>query len=83
MRKRNPFVPKAPHHLYIGIFILFLAWTMKDYDYYHPLCDILFVVGAYITIDDIIEHTITADTPLRILFEKVLVPLLIRLKLIK
>jgi len=83
MKKRNPFIPKAPHHLYIGLFILFLAWTMKDYSYYHPLCDILTVIGAFITIDDVIEHTVTADTPLRLLFDKIIVPLLRKMKLMK
>jgi len=63
--KRNPFKPKAPHHAYIGAFLLFLAYTMWDYDYYHPLAEITATIGAYITIDDIIEHTITAKTPLR------------------
>jgi len=81
--KRNPFKPKAPHHLYIGLFLLFLAWTMWDYDYYHPLAEITAIAGAYITIDDIIEHTITAKTPLRLLFDKVIYPCLKKLKLVK
>ena len=80
--KRNPFKPKAPHHLYIGLFLLFLAYTMWDYDYYHPLAEIVATAGAYITIDDIIEHTITAKTPLRLLFEKVIYPCLKKLKLV-
>jgi len=83
MRPRNPFIPKAPHHLYIGLFILFLSWTMWDYDYYHPLCEYLATLGAYVIIDDVIEHTITSDTPLRILFEKVVYPILVKLGLCK
>jgi len=83
MRKRNPFVPKAPHHLYIGLFILFMSWTMYSYSYYYPLCYILTAIGLFITIDDIIEHTITANTPLRILFTKIIYPLLNKLRLVK
>jgi len=81
--KRNPFKPKAPHHAYIGTFLLFLAWTMWDYSYYHPLAEITAITGAYILIDDIIEHTITAKTPLRLLFDKVIYPCLKKLKLVK
>jgi len=80
--KRNPFKPKAPHHAYIGAFLLFLAWTMWDYDYYHPLCEYVAVTGAYVLIDDVIEHTITAKTPLRLLFDKVIYPCK-KLKLVK
>ena len=78
--KPNSFKPRAPHHLYIGLFMLFLAWTMWPYDYYHPLAEITAITGAYITMDDIVEHTVTARTPLRILFEKVIFPLINRLR---
>jgi len=27
---RNPFVPRAPHHLYMGLMIMFLGWTMQE-----------------------------------------------------
>jgi len=83
MKGRNPFIPKAPHHLYIGLFVLFLSWTMWDYDYYHPLCEVLAVVGLFITVDDVIEHTVTSSTPLRLLFEKVIYPLLRKIGLVK
>lgn len=51
------------HHAYIGL--LLLGWQ-------YPVN----VVGALILIDDVIEHTITKDTPLRVLFDKVISPLL-------
>lgn len=81
--KPNPFNPKAPHHLYIGLFMLFLAYTMWGYDYYHPLAEITATIGAFVTIDDVIEHTVTAKTPLRLFFEKVLYTCLKKLKLVK
>lgn len=74
-----PFNPRAPHHLYTGLMLLFLAWTMQPYDYYHPLCEMFYALGAFAVVDDIIEHTITRKTPLRMLFEKVLFPLLVKI----
>jgi len=53
---------------------------MWPYDYYHPLAEITAIAGAYITIDDVVEHTITAKTPLRVLFEKVIFPLINKLR---
>jgi len=81
--RRNPFKPKAPHHAYIGAFLLFLAYTMWDYSYYHPLAEIIAAVGAFVLVDDIIEHTITAKTPLRLFFVKIVYPFLRKLKLVK
>lgn len=39
--------------------------------------------GGDITVDDIIEHLIIWKTPLRLLYEKVIIPVLRRLKLMK
>jgi len=33
-------------------------------------------IGALLTVDDIVEHTVTRDTPIRILFEKFILPYL-------
>jgi len=74
-----PFNPRAPHHSYLGAFLLFLAWTMWPYWYYHPLTEIFAVLGAFAVIDDVIEHTITRRTPLRLIFEKVIFPLLVKI----
>ena len=78
-RDPNPFVWRCPHHLYTGLMLLFLAWTMWPYWYYHPLAEIFAVLGAFAVIDDVIEHTLTRKTPLRMLFEKVLFPLLVKI----
>lgn len=45
------------HHAYIGL--LLSGWEFP-----------INVIGLLILLDDIIEHTITVDTPLRILFDK-------------
>lgn len=45
------------HHGYIGI--LLLGWQFP-----------INLIGIFILLDDIVEHKITEDTPLRILFDK-------------
>ena len=34
------------------------------------------LIGALMALDDAIEHTITRDTPIRIIFEKLILPYL-------
>lgn len=34
----------------------------------------MFILGLFITIDDVIEHTITSKTPLRLFFSHVMIP---------
>jgi hypothetical protein len=64
MRPPIPFKPKALHHAYIAIFSA-IAYTIS---LKYPL--IGYIICLYTFIDDIVEHTITADTPLRIMFER-------------
>ena len=68
------------HHAYLGILMMIYGFTgIADTD----TCGVAWVVigiGAYTLIDDIIEHTITGSTPLRILYDKVIYPLLRRFK---
>ncbi|MBW2561694.1 MAG: hypothetical protein JRE40_12680 [Deltaproteobacteria bacterium] len=45
---------------------------------YGPFGYCFAVLGVGIAIDDAIEHTITADAPFRVLFEKILWPLVIK-----
>ncbi len=49
------------HHLYIGA--LLLGWQ-------YPVN----IIGALVFLDDLVEHTITADTPLRLFFDKYISP---------
>jgi len=68
--KRNPFIWKTEnciplHHLYIGL--LLLGWN-------YPIN----VIGLLIALDDLYEHLIDYNSPLRIFFDKVLVPIIWR-----
>lgn len=90
MRPPVKFVPKAPHHLYTGIFIMclggvfrLLAWLCEPYALYdaiyNPAMCMTYIClgsGALIAVDDILEHTISGNTPLRIFAEKALFPFL-------
>ena len=60
------FYIRAPHHLYLGIAIILMGWLSAPY--YSTTAFWCYVIGGLISLDDIIEHTITAKTPLRILF---------------
>ena len=53
------------HHLYIGV--LLLGWT-------YPIN----IIGLLVIIDDIYEHTIDYSSPLRLVFDRYLVPLLFK-----
>lgn len=85
MRPPVPFVWRGGHHLYTGIFFtvfgLFSYWmNLPNY----PLnqlgwfWQLITAIGVFMMVDDIIEHKITGNTPLRILFEKVIMPILKR-----
>jgi len=76
VRPKVPFKPKGNHHLYHGIWItafgIFnLIMGYDNIEELFPLWYALVGIGVFMMIDDIIEHTITADTPLRILWEKI------------
>lgn len=72
------FTWKAPHHGYIGAFIMFLGYTMTGLKLYEGWNKVFVGVGLLIFMDDLIEHTIYRHTPLRIFFERVIVPFLRR-----
>jgi len=68
MRKRNPFKWRAPHHLYLGLFLVLVGYLSAPY---YPLTTLLsYIFGIVITLDDVFEHTISMDSPLRLLAEK-------------
>ena len=76
MREPIKFHWKATHHLYIGICILMLAWLIVLNEQYPIWGNNFLLLGIYIVFDDIVEHTITANTPIRLLAEKLLEPTL-------
>jgi len=87
MRPHVPFQWRGNHHSYTGLWFIgfgLFNWYMGIdnglLSNLIPFWQLLIGVGALMFIDDFIEHTITADTPLRIIFEKIVIPLLRRLK---
>ena len=81
MRPKVPFKWRGKHHSYYGVAFMIFGSIMLWLDWIDPDRILWFwvsiiVFGAYMLVDDIIEHTITADTPLRILYEKVFRPII-------
>lgn len=79
MREKVKFEWRGNHHFYTGIFFAAFGvfqWYMGldngELTMLIPMWQIFFGVGIFMMIDDIIEHTITRDTPLRLLYEKVI-----------
>jgi len=62
------FYIRAPHHLYLGIALLIMGWLSAPY--YEITTPICYILGLLILLDDIVEHTLTKNTPLRWFFEK-------------
>lgn len=72
------FVPWRMHHGYLGILMIIYGFTGIN-DITTSLIGWSFIgIGAYTLIDDIIEHTLTCNTPLRIFYDKIIYPLLRR-----
>lgn len=78
MRPPVKFEWKGIHHSYLGAwFVAFGAFFLymnqnNGLDFLNIIYDIFIVSGIYLIIDDMIEHLITADTPLRCFWEKLL-----------
>jgi len=75
MRPRVKFEWKGNHHLYygitflgFGIFNMSMGWGNGPLDGLFPLWEFCMGLGGYMIVDDFIEHTITADTPARIIY---------------
>jgi uncharacterized membrane protein len=78
---------RGNHHGYYGIFFIVFGlfnWYMgidnAELTTLIPLWQSFAGIGIFMLIDDIIEHTITRDTPLRLLYEKIFRPILRRIK---
>jgi len=78
MRDKVKFEPIAPHHSYIGIMIMILGGLMAPHELYGNWGIIFLIGGGVILADDVIEHTICGNTPLRLFFERVIVKFLRR-----
>jgi len=71
------FVWKGNHHAYYGIFFIVFGafnWYMgtgnSNLEGLIPFWQALVGTGSYMIVDDVIEHKITANTPLRIIYRK-------------
>jgi hypothetical protein len=69
---------KGIHHSYYGIlFGIIPGWILlwlnsgNNLDYINPIFWILIILGTLLVIDDLIEHTVTEDTPARIIWNKI------------
>ena len=83
MRPHVPFIWYRNHHLYYGIalflFGLYNYYLMKksgELEKCKFIWYLFMLIGILIALDDAIEHTITRDTPIRIVFEKLILPYL-------
>jgi hypothetical protein len=79
MRPPVPFKWRGNHHSYtglwfvaFGVFNWFMSWD--NLDSLIPLWQVVIGVGVFMLVDDVVEHKVTADTPLRLLWEKVIRP---------
>jgi len=76
---------RGNHHLYHGLWIAAFGafnWYMgvdnAELTALIPFWQLLIGIGAFMVADDIIEHTITGSTPLRLLYTKIIRPILRR-----
>jgi len=75
MRLPVPFKWRGIHHSYLGAwfigFGLFFLYMNQGngLDTLNILYLLFIVIGSYLFVDDVYEHTVTADTPLRRLWE--------------
>jgi len=83
-----PFKWKGNHHVYHGIWIVgfgLFNWYMgMDNGYLTsaiPIWQAMVGIGVFMIVDDVIEHTITGSTPLRMIHEKIIVPILMKMPL--
>ena len=81
MKLRVPFVWRGKHHSYFGAWFIAFGLFFLYMDYNDPdrilwLWESIIIIGGYMIFDDIIEHKLTASTPLRILYIKIILPLI-------
>ena len=88
MRPPVPFVWRGIHHGYLGVWFMgfggfFLFMNVGNSELlqtYNPLFSGFVILGFFMFLDDLIEHTITRSTPLRWFHMNVMLPLLRKIK---
>ena len=85
MKPLVPFKWRGNHHSYFGAFFIafgifnwFMGVDNGELSTLIPLWQACIGIGTLMLVDDIIEHTLTADTPLRIIYVKIIKPMLIK-----
>ena len=75
MKPPVKFYLKGIHHSYYGLFlgvipgsIFYLLNQNNNLDYINPIFIFMILFGILLIVDDVIEHTITEDTPARIIW---------------
>ena len=83
MRPKINFVWYRNHHLYYGIALFLfglynylLMLKSRELLKCKGIWTLFMAIGTLLAVDDVVEHTITRDTPIRILFEKFILPYL-------
>jgi hypothetical protein len=79
MRGPIKFHWKSFHHLYIGLCVIVGTMLIVPYQPHTLWTNIFFILGIYTVVDDLIVHTVTANTPLKILFEKTLYRMMLKI----
>jgi len=78
MKPPVPFKWRGVHHSYLGaFFVAFGAFFLymnagNGLDFLNCFYWMFVVTGVYFIIDDLIEHLITEDTPLRTIWNKMI-----------
>ena len=81
MKPKVSFRWRGKHHGYIGAWLVAFGAFFLYMDYNDPdrilwLWESFIAIGGYMIFDDWIEHHVTASTPLRIFYKKLILPLL-------
>ena len=84
MRSPVKFLWYRNHHAYYGVSLFlfglynyFLMKRSNELTKLEYLWILLMAIGTLLAIDDIVEHTVTRDTPIRIIFEEFILPFVI------
>lgn len=79
MHSRIKFEWRGNHHSYYGIFLIafgifnwFMGIDNGELSTLIPLWQAFIGIGGFMLADDIIEHTITSDTPLRLIYDLII-----------
>lgn len=67
----------APHHMWVGLAVAAFGFG-SVWKYYPVTGSLMTLAGLLIALDDAIEHTFDVETPLDMLWKKLIYPFLMR-----